>query len=203
MTRFLARAVLTLVSGLAVGLWLPSGPPPVLHRGPAASMAAPSPVVVGTRSRCRFDRNPWGVAVKGRSTPLVGEELVLEVVTSTGAGPVALRTWIEFGDPGLEALDGAGEWVDELPAGGRAAHALRVRVTSGRPIRVTAKVAPSGGLFPCALPSEHYLTLYPFDLRDGTRHAEWDSATLRPLGDPAPEVVTFADGQKGVLTRIQ
>lgn len=154
------------------------------------------------RSRCHLSPVPWRVSVSARSTPLVGEELRLALVSSAGPKAGRFKTAIDVKGGGLEPVNGALGWIDDLPDGGAVSRDVVVRVTSGLPIQLTARIQPvaAGGV---GFPSEQYLTLYPFDRRDGSTRTQWDPRTLRPLGEPSPPLVTFADGDRGLPIKIQ
>jgi len=151
--------------------------------------------------RCRPAATPWSVQVKACSTPLVGEELDVRVMAFGGPSGGLFRVWICVNNAGLEPTGAAPEWTDSLAPGGIVTHTIRMRVTGGLPIRLTAKVSPLQADLSLGLLAEAPLILYPFDRRDGSVKVQWDANTLRPLSETVPTTVTFANGDTAILYR--
>jgi len=155
------------------------------------------------RSQCSLCPVPWRVNLRAKSTPLVGEELHLELIGQAGPKAGRFRTAIDPKNGGLEPVAGSLSWIDDLPEGGTMTRDVTVKVVTGRPIRVTARIQRLDASGVEGFPSEQYLTLYPFNRQNGTITTEWDPQTLRPLDEPAQSTVTFSDGERGVLIKIQ
>lgn len=138
------------------------------------------------------------VQVKALATPVTGQELILELSATSRAEAGPAEIYLRAPTGALEPLDGELAWTRDLTPGQVSTWTTRVRVVSAAPVPLTAKVRASSAA-PNAAFAEHHLTLYPFEVREGTLRPTWNESTLQPLSAEPLPTVTLPSGQVAIV----
>ena len=187
---------LALAGAIVAGATSPTVPATAEHRRIAAG-GTPAVQRTGHATRRCGLLSALAVSVRALSTPLVGQDLVLEVTTGNGRAAGAVRSSVRL-PTGLDAAADAA-WVDVMTQGQIVRHRVTVRVTSGAPLALTAKAASLDPAAAAEPPGEGYLTLYPLELTPGGVQAHWSATTLRALDDLGPPAITMRTGDRAVI----
>lgn len=161
-------------------------------------LRAITPRWTGPRTSCAR-MTSQRIQVKALATPIAGQELVLELSAVNRAESGLVEVLLRAPDGALEPLEGPLAWSRNLTQGQVQTWTTRVRVINAAPIPLTAKARSA--LAPATLSyAEHHVTLYPFEVKEGTLRPTWNEETLQPLSaTPLPEI-TLPGGQKAVVT---
>lgn len=182
----------TILLSLALATAAFAAPPTVPATADHERIAAGATRGPGLVRRCGI-KSPVKVSIRALSTPLVNQELTLEVITANGADAGPVRTWLRL-PPGLEALEPT-EWTDTLPHAATARHQTRVRVAVGTPLPITAKADTAN-----QLTGEGYVTLYPLEVTPAGVRAKWSATNLRALDDQ-PTVIQLKSGERAEVLK--
>jgi hypothetical protein len=161
----------------------------------------PVEVVTGPRSHCGL-RSPMQIQVRAAATPLVGQELPLEIKGMNASDAARCDLSVASPPGSLEPLDGPPAWHEELARGQTFTRTRRFRVVSREPIHVTATIATRAPDLVGKPPGEHSIVLYPFEVVDGEVRIGWDPVTFQPLSAPKRPIIKLADGDIAIVYTV-